>query len=309
MAGETLSRSLISIVRAVGRYDVVHFHATGPGGLSWITRALGQPSVVTFHALDQRREKWGLLARSCLTLGERLAVGNSDEVTVVSQVLRRYFAARHDIRATFVPNGMPLNEPRPPGAFMHGEGLTDRRYVLFASRLTPEKGCHDLINAFQSLNTDAALVIAGAGSAAGYIDHLKAISDPKRVIFVGHRKGEELAELFTSAALFVLPSYLEGMSMALLEAKCYRLPTLVSDIQENRDVMGSGAAYFPPRDVPALAATLGRLLGDAALLTELAEASRSVVLPDWDDVARRYDAIYRQAAYKGAGITRVPQTQ
>lgn len=54
---ENLSRSTLAALRAAGRYDVLHFHAIGPGLLSAFTRMVGQPAVVTVHALDYRRTK------------------------------------------------------------------------------------------------------------------------------------------------------------------------------------------------------------------------------------------------------------
>ena len=63
------------------------------------------------------------------------------------------------------------------------------------------------------------------------------MADPGRVVFTGHRAGGELAELFSNAYLFVLPSYIEGMSNALLEALAYNRAVLVSDIEENAEVV------------------------------------------------------------------------
>ncbi len=82
------------------------------------------------------------------------------------------------------------------------------------------------------------LVIAGGTAPENYLAELRAQADPERVCFVGHLGGDELAEVFSNAYAFVLPSYIEGMSMALLEAIAYALPGTGNDIPENRAVLG-----------------------------------------------------------------------
>jgi glycosyltransferase involved in cell wall biosynthesis len=188
-------------------------------------------------------------------------------------------------------------------------GLSPNRYVFFASRLTPEKGCHDLIKAFNTLDTDMKLVIAGerrkvnnsrdlsarGEGSAEYIDSLRSQANPERVVFVGHRTGDELAELFSNAYLFVLPSYLEGMSMALLEAMSYGVPALVSNIPENSAVVGKHGFYFEKKDVAGLRLQLETLISSPESVEQMAENLASFALPDWDAVARSYDKLYRRA--------------
>ncbi len=290
---ETISRSLVALREAMGRYDVVHFHAVGPGILSAATHLFGQRSLVTIHGLDQKRDKWGRAARMSLSLAERTLVANADQISVVSENLRRYFAERYDVAARFIPNGMPRKSHVAPGPRFAELGLEPGRYVLFASRLTPEKGCQDLIAAMNALQTDMKLVVAGGSREPAYYDALRAAADPAKTFFVGHQSGDALAALFSNAYLFVLPSYIEGMSMALLEAVAHGVPAIVSDIPENRAVAGACGFYFAPRDVAALGALLGRLVADPNAVAEAARELKTLARPDWDDVARRYDRLYR----------------
>jgi glycosyltransferase involved in cell wall biosynthesis len=290
---ETISRSILSLWRAMGLYDVVHFHAIGPGVLSGATHLFGQRSLVTIHGLDQKRDKWGLAARSCLSLAERTLAANADQISVVSESLRRYFVERYDINAAYIPNGVPHKERTPAGPLLAEFGLAPRRYVLFASRLTPEKGCHDLIAAFNALDTDMRLVIAGSTNDAAYLDSLRAAADPAKTVFVGHRSGQELDELFSNTYVFALPSYVEGMSMALLEALAFEIPVLVSDIPENRAVAANYGFYFEPRDMAGLGAMLRRLIAEPASVAAAADQLDALDRPDWDTVASRYDRLYR----------------
>ena len=293
---ETITRSVASVAQAIGRYDVVHLHAIGPGILSAATRLFRQPTVVTIHGLDQRRDKWGMAAKSCLSLAENVIVNCADQVTVVSEELRRYFLERHDLRTSFVPNGLPVVQRLPRGPLLEGLGLATRRYVLFASRLTPEKGCHDLIAAHSSLDPDAVLLVAGASTQPEYETYLRSIAGPN-VIFVGHRSGAELQELYSNAAVFVLPSYLEGMSMALLEAMAYGIPIVASDIPENMSVVGNVATYFQTRNVEALSTAL-----ETALARSAAEREVAHNWPTWSHVAQGYSRTYNRVTRRSVAI-------
>jgi glycosyltransferase involved in cell wall biosynthesis len=290
---ENISRSVFSSWRAIGQYDLIHFHAIGPGILSAMTRLSGQKSLVTIHGLDQKRDKWGAAARFCLGLAARTLAANADEISVVSEGLRRYFLERYDKPVTFIPNGLPRKKLIPPGALLEAYGLDVGRYILFASRLTPEKGCHDLIAAFNLLDTPIRLVIAGGSGNSDYIATLRAQADPAKVIFVGHHTGDALAELFSNAYMFVLPSYIEGMSMALLESLAFGIPALVSDIPENRAVVMDHGFYFPPQNVTDLRMALAKLIEEPHRVAEARRRLKTLRHPDWDSVARRYDKLYR----------------
>ena len=292
---ENISRSATALAKAVRRYDLVHFHAIGPGILSLVSNWLHQPSVVTIHGLDHRRDKWGPAARMCLSMAERTLVANADAITVVSERLRQYFLERHNIRTSFIPNAVQRRPRIPAGPVMSELGLKPQRYLLFASRLTSEKGCHDLIAAFNPIKTDMQLVIAGAARDPAYGAALELLAQPGKVIFAGHRTGAELFELFSNAYLFVLPSYIEGMSMALLEALSFGLAALVSDIPENRAVVRGDGFAFPARDAVALRAQVQRLIDSPHLVSDMAERLRGITQPDWAAVASRYDNLYRVA--------------
>jgi glycosyltransferase involved in cell wall biosynthesis len=298
---ENLSRSMTSTLRALHHYDLLHFHATGPGMFSTVTRIARQKSVVTIHALDQRRQKWGPAARLSLQLAERAITSCADEITVVSESLRRYLREKYDYRAQYIPNGVPRKKRIPGGSFLRQHQLEPGRYLLFASRLTPEKGCHDLIAAFNKTPTPFKLAIAGGVGPRDYADQLRRMADPERTVFLGHLAGAELAETFSNAYIFVLPSYIEGMSMALLEATAFGVPALVSDIEENRFVLGDGGFHFPVGNIDALQAVLALLTMKPELVAEKALALAAIPLPDWDEISLRYDQFYRKLCGRAGG--------
>jgi glycosyltransferase involved in cell wall biosynthesis len=111
--------------------------------------------------------------------------------------------------------------------------------------------------------------------------------------------------LFSNAYLFVLPSYLEGMSMALLEAMSYGVPALVSNIPENSAVVGRHGFYFEKKDVAGLRHELEKLIASPDLVDRMADNLATFALPDWDAVARSYDKLYRRAVQPEENIASV----
>ena len=106
--------------------------------------------------------------------------------------------------------------------------------------------------------------------------------------------GEALEELWTNAYCVVLPSTMEGLSLALLEALSYGRCVLVSDIPENLEVAEDAALTFRNRDVDDLARQLGRLLADPALVRHYEEKARSHIAEhySWDRVVDATLGVY-----------------
>jgi len=130
-------------------------------------------------------------------------------------------------------------------------GVTRGNYILAVSRFVPEKGLDVLVKAFQESRTPCKLLIAGdADHETDYSRKLKQMMDADdNIIRTGYITGEPLNQVFTHAGLFVLPSFHEGLPIALLEAMSYGLPVLVSDIPANQEVGLAKERYFTCGDV------------------------------------------------------------
>src|SRR5262249_7792163 len=139
-------------------------------------------------------------------------------------------------------------------------GLAGGDYFLFMGRISPEKGCQTLIEAYRRLRTNVKLVIAGHSSYTdAYINGLRR-KPPPGVIFPGEVGGRLRAELYGHAAAFVLPSTIEGLSVALLEAMSFGCCVVTSNIPENEEVVNGVGWMAPPEDREALTALLRRVL-------------------------------------------------
>jgi glycosyltransferase involved in cell wall biosynthesis len=243
--------------------DILHFHAIGPSLLVPLARALGLKVVVTHHGPDYHRQKWGRFSSWILKRGEAWAVRHADGVIVISVGIRELLEGeygRKDLR--LIPNGVDISRPVSPGETLHRFRLEPGRYVLAACRFVPEKGLPDLIAAYQKIPSPGfKLVLAGGADHENDCSraiHAAAERD-ERIVLPGFISGRPLGEIFSHAGLFVLPSYYEGLPIALLEALSYGLPVLVSDIQPNREVPLSEDRYFSVGDIRLLAAKMETL--------------------------------------------------
>jgi glycosyltransferase involved in cell wall biosynthesis len=318
---ETVIHTLLSTVHAVTqRYDVVHYHALGPALFSSIPRLFGKKTAVTVQGLDWQRKKWGWLASAVLRLGERASVRLPNGTMVVSQALQQRFRETHGIEAFYVPNGGVLRRRSEPRKILEW-GLEPGKYALFLGRFSPEKRCHLLVEAFEAIETDVKLVMAGASSYCDeYSRELRAHASEK-IRILDWVSGETLDELLTNAMIFVLPSDLEGLSLALLDAMGASLCVLTSDVPENREVV-DGAGYTFQRGNPAdLADRLRFLIANPAVRESAGRTARKRIEEQyqWQKVAGGIEKAYfkmmgwelvgTSARRPSAGVTEVGESR
>lgn len=296
---DTLSHVAVSLLHALGsEFEIIHFHAAGPTLLAWLPRLFRRKVVATVQGLDWQRAKWGRGARSVLRVAEAASVRFPHRTIVVSQTLKRHYESKYRVSVEYIPNGVTLPELRHPALIRSAFGLQGGDYILFTGRLVPEKRCHDLLQAFDRLGTNLALVIAGEGSHTdAYVARLKAEASP-RVIFTGHVTGDLLAELYSNAFLYVLPSEVEGLSLSLLEAMSYARCVVTSDIPENLEVVGDAGIPFPVRGPEQLAEVLQQLIADPERVSAHGRRARERVANEygWEAITDQTEAVYRSLA-------------
>lgn len=298
-AFEAISHTLLALF-AARRFepDIVHIHAIGPSLLAPLARLIGYKVVVTNHGPDYDRQKWGGLAKFMLRLGEQLGGLFASEVIVISSVIADIIRRRCHRESNLVYNGVPLPARSLTDEYIRSLGLEPGRYILAVARLVPEKGLHDLLAAFENLDGDFRLVIAGdADHEDDYSRALKArAAGNSRVVMTGYVTGEPLNQLYSHAGLFVLPSYHEGLPIVLLEALSYGLPVLVSDIPANLEVDLPRERFFRCGDAEALRAGLESLAGRGWTTEELEHIGGLLAGKyNWDKIAEQTVAVYRKA--------------
>jgi glycosyltransferase involved in cell wall biosynthesis len=299
---ETLVHTCLSTLHAsLGPYDVVHFHALGPALFSFFPRLFGKKTVVTVQGLDWQRKKWGRIAAGVLRLGEQASVKLPNATMVVSQTLQQHYENSYGTIPAYVPNGTSLRKRRAPSQLVKW-GIEPGRYMLFLGRFSPEKNCHLLIEAFEWIRTDVKLVLAGGSSYSdAYVAELRRHASD-RIRLLNWVSGDDLDELLSNAMLFVLPSDLEGLSLALLDAMGAGVCVLTSDVPENCEVVHDAGFTFRRGDVRDLARMLEFLIANPQLRKAAAAAARQRVSERylWRGIAEQISQTYLQLVHPGA---------
>ena len=291
---ETVVHTFLSTLHVLTQpCDIVHYHALGPALFSFIPRLTGKKTVVTVQGLDWQRKKWGHIASAVLRIGEYAAVSLPSQTMVVSRTLRQHYSDRYRADTRYVPNGGLLRERRAPDRIFQW-GLQPQRYILFLGRFSPEKGCHLLLDAYERLDTDVKLVLAGgSGFCDEYSGELKTHTS-NRIRMLDWVSGDALDELLTNAMLFVLPSDLEGLSLALLDAMGAGVCVLASDIPENREAVEDAGFTFRRGDPVDLAERLRFLIANPSLREAAGAAAKLRIREQylWSGVASKVEQTY-----------------
>jgi glycosyltransferase involved in cell wall biosynthesis len=214
----------------------------------------------------------------------------------VSRTLQRHYHSCHSRAACdYVPNGTTIRRPL-KGTALERFDLEPAGYVLFTGRFSPEKNCHLLIEAFEKLETSMKLVLAGGSSHTdSYVSNLRRCAT-KRIKILDWLSGSTLEEVITNAAVFVLPSDLEGMSLALLDAMGAGVCVLASDIPENLEAIASAGFTFKRGDVDDLRSMLEVLLANEDLRAKAGSLAQQRARQKylWDTVAADISSVYYQ---------------
>ena len=289
--------SFLAALRSLfGGYDVIHFHAEGPCTMLCIPKIFGIHTVATIHGLDWQRSKWGNFASKVLKSGERMAAKHADEVIVLSQNMQVYFREVYQRETHFIPNGINCPEIRANSLIKETYGLEKDGYLLFLARIVPEKGLHYLIEAFGQVKTSKKLVIAGGSSHSHeYMDKIRSMAaQDNRIIITDFVHGQCLEELYSNAYLFVLPSDVEGMALGLLEAMSFGNCCVVSDIEENKEVVEEHAVTFQKGNVQDLKEKLQQLIDSPEEVLKYKKTSQEFICEkyNWDSVVNETLTLY-----------------
>ena len=237
-----ITSALGTIAAMTKKYDIVHFHALGPSLFTCLPKINHSGKVVvTCQGLDWQRAKWGSFSTRVIQMGEKAAVRFADEIIVVSEALSTYFSETYGRKTIYIPNA-PAGYGESDPNFGYGTqlGLKQGCYILFLGRLVPEKRPDLLVDAFCDLKPVGwKLVLAGGVSDTKSFTSklLEKVANNRDIIFAGELRGPRLWEIVRGSGLFSLPSDLEGLPLAMLEAMREGIPVMASNIPPHQQLI------------------------------------------------------------------------
>ncbi len=284
--GRAVARRTLEALRTF-EPDVLHLHEPlAPGANHAALMGTTIPAVGTFHSARPGRNGWYETFRPGLRpMMRRLAV-----TTAVSDEARRQVALTFGGDCEILPNGIDVaglaSGPRWPAP---------KPAVLFVGRCEPRKGLAVLLEAFEGLDRDAVLWVAGGGPQRSQLED-RGIAG---VEWLGPISDAEKGARLRSATVACFPAIDgESFGVVLLEAMAAGAAVVASDINGYRTVSRADreAILVPPGDAHALRLALRRVLDDPACRHELVEAGATRAAGfSLTDLAERFIAIYERA--------------
>ena len=157
--------------------------------------------------------------------------------------------------------------------------------LAFCGRIGARKGVFDLIQAYSQLppklQNCSQLILAGDGEIERAKALISQLNLTEKIQLTGWINPEEMKQLLSKSDIFILPSYNEGLPLALLEAMGWSLPVITTPVAAIPDIVKSekNGLLVQPGDVKNLYQSMALLIENESLRLSLGMAARSTVLP------------------------------
>jgi glycosyltransferase involved in cell wall biosynthesis len=237
------------------------------------------PIVVTIHDLSffyfpEEFRKKDLFQ---LTNWTSYSIENASSVIAVSKTTKkdiRQHYATPESRIHVIYNGFEKNINKLNTGILKTHGLSKKKYILYVGTLQPRKNIITLIRTFKmfySKQNDFKLVLVGKKGWL-YDSIFNEVTNQNlndSVIFTDYIADDEVAELYTNALCFVLPSLYEGFGIPILEAMAHNCPVISSNTSSLPEIGGNACLYFDAKDEEDLLERIEQINNDEHLQQEL----------------------------------------
>jgi len=270
-----------------GEVDIVHIHLAERGSalrkalLALVAMAFNKPFIMHAHGCEFHsfHSQLPVIPRKLLNW----VLQQSAYLVALSESWRDYYMNNCGLTAEQVivfPNPAEIPENIPDRANYQQEIK-----IAFLGRICKRKGVFDLLEAFAHLAPEyqekSKLILAGIGE----IEEAKALAQrleiKQHVTFPGWVDPDGRNKLLSDADVFLLPSYNEGLPMAVLEAMSWGLPVVTTPVGGIPELITNKETglLVNPGNIPQLAEALESLITNESLRLELGKAARKRVAP------------------------------
>lgn len=296
-----------------GDYDIIHTHIPTPWSADWsafYSNSKKKPLVVTYHNDIIGQGLASLVARIYNSVGLNYVLKTAAKIIITQPgyLQSSSHLAKYRDKIEVIPNGVDVEKFQPKQA----SGNEDKSTIFFLSVLDEfhkYKGLDYLLEALKIVKNnvpDVKLIVGGKGVLLDHYQEMAASLGLKdNVEFAGFIPDEEIADYYSQASVFVLPSISslqEGFGIVALEALACQTPVVTTDIvgvaQDLKQI--KGGIVIPPRDTHKLADAITQILSDAQMQKEMGQRGRKLVQEKytWKVVASSMEKVYKEILAK-----------
>ena len=290
---DTVAHTFLSVLHAASqRFDCILICNAANAIFGLVPWLSATPVALNVDGIERLRKKWGAAGRLYYRISERLATIIPDAVVTDAEVIRDYYLKEYRKSSVMIAYGADCESVQTT-AVLDQLKVGRREYFLYVSRLEPENNAHEVIQAFEKVETDKLLLIVGdAPYAQEYIAQLKATRDA-RIRFPGAIYGVGYRELQSHAYAYIQATEVGGTHPALIEAMAAGNCVIAKDTPENHEVVADTGLFF--RDADDLARQIQQTLTDQDLVKRLRGCAHDRVKArySWDAVTDAYEKLFR----------------
>lgn len=288
---ETLSHTALSTLHLLFRaVDVaIVFNAANAPFLP-VLRASGIPVVTHVDGLEWKRAKWRGIGRRYYRIAESLAVRWSDALIADAQGIADYYTQEFGAQSHLIAYGAPIRDDDRTDKLADA-GVQPRGYHLVVARFEPENHVDVIVDGYRRSNAALPLVVVGSAPYADeYTARVHGLADDRVKFLGGVWDQEQLDQLYANAATYLHGHSVGGTNPSLLRAIGAGAATIAFDVNFNREVLDDSGRYFTTAEDVARELEFAEVSPDLTR-TRGRRAQQVAYRYDWEDVARRYEAM------------------
>lgn len=300
--------SIKKIKNIVKHADIIHLvsHWTLINALVYIfARLMNKPYVVCPAGSLRILGRSKLLKRFYnLVIGKKIICNASSCIAITADEIHQFQTYGVDaIKVLVIPNGINKEDYflKDDISFHDKYGLGNNPFILFVGRLNPIKGPDLLLAAFCQLKDKLSNYhLVFVGNDEGLLSTLKRTVEETgiedRVHFIGHVEKKTISTAHNTAALLVIPSRHEAMSIVVLEAGITSTPVLITDQCGFNEIDRIGGGMVVPASVDGLRKGLIEMLNSKARLKTMGQNLYKHIEENftWDSIIHKYIHLYNQ---------------
>lgn len=269
-------------------YDIIH--AQGPPAAFALRNTSGK-KVLSLHGIHHKQVQLlhGNYAGNLAEKYEKFALNWADAITVSSQEMVDHYTSK-GYKVSLIPNAIDIDE------LPQGEDRRFDKQIIYAARLSEEKGIHVVIKACEKLPDDIHLLILGDGPERSKVEEIS--KQRKNIHYLGPKNHDNTISLIRGSDILIQPSQMEGgISYTLMESMACHTPIICTNVGGGKDVLAHlyNAFLIKPKKPDELLKAIFTLISDEKQRKNLAESAfKSIKSFDWNSVGNSYLKLYNE---------------